>query len=870
MNEIGSIALALALGSAILTAVVGFLAGYRTSRPLGEMSRYLLWATTALIMLASALLAHAFVDHDFSVRYVQGRSDSRMPFWYTLAAFWGGQEGSLLFWMATTTSFASAASWANRDRLHRVMPYFHAIIALLAIAFLVVLNFKTAPFKPFAVIDSPVEGAGLNPLLQNPLMTIHPPCLLSGFATFAVPYAFGMAALLAGQTSAEWLKATRKWTLISWLFLGVGNVLGGMWAYRELGWGGYWAWDAVENAALVPWLTATAYIHSVIVQEHRGMLKRWNVVLLATTFLLTLLGTYMTRSGLISSVHTFAESEVGNLFLTILIFFTVFSIALIAWRWKSLESERDLESPVSRETAFLANNWVLMGMAFVVLWGTLFPKLKELAGGEKMTIGPPWFNTWVMPMGVVMFAAMMVGTLLPWRKATTESLKRNFTLPVLISLVLTPVLATVYYFGRVKSLGIKVEGYAMGLGLVAFAVIVANLATIAIEFYEGARSKRRDGQMGWLAALGSLFAKHRRRYGGYVVHVGILCVGLALVGNVVKVDADPTMRVGQSAKVGDYEVRFDDLLVKDEVDRVAYTARMTLIRDGKEVGVLTPARWDYNNYALVAGGQGDMMKVTSEIYIHSTPLEDVYVALLNFDEEGRTAAFKLAVSPFTWWFWFGGLLLLLGTVVCLWPEPEAERVPSLARRWVRRAEMTAASLIVIIPAVMFANRMEAWADEPNHAEAPLIDNGSSVELTPEQEADAHRAYDLVMTNCSGCAGKSLTLASPSCFPSNQDKRRIRKMLKEGKGVDEILATFVAERGAVAVAVPLDAATRRTSWMIPAAGVLAGLGVLVVLSRKLATAPAAPPKAAGPEAEGEEDADALARLRAEVAADEGAL
>jgi cytochrome c-type biogenesis protein CcmF len=428
------------------------------------------------------------------------------------------------------------------------------------------------------------------------------------------------------------------------------------------------------------------------------------------------------------------------------------------------------------------------------------------------------------------------------------------------------VLATAYYFGRVQALGVKPDGYAMGLGLFAFAVIIANVATIAIEFYDGARSKRRDSDMGWLAALASLFSKHRRRYGGYVVHIGILCVGLALVGNVVKVEADPTMRVGQSAKVGDYEVRFDDLQVKDEVDRVAYTAKMTLLRDGKEVGVLTPARWDYNNYALVAGGQGDMMKVTSEIYIHSTPLEDVYVALLNFDEEGQTAAFKLAVSPFTWWFWFGGLLLLLGTVVCLWPEPEAERVPSLARRWVRRAEMTAASLIVVIPAVMFVNRMEAWAGE-SHPTA-LIDNGSSVELTADQEADAHRAYDLVMTTCSGCAGKSLTLASPSCFPSNQDKRRIRKLVQEGKGVDEILAMFVAERGAIAVAVPLDAASRRTSWMVPAAGMLAGLGLLVVLARKLS--PGSGAAAPVVESESEEDSEALARLRAEVAADEGAL
>jgi cytochrome c-type biogenesis protein CcmF len=868
MNQLGAIALALAFGTGLLTTILGFVGGRTGSRSLGEISRYMLWATTGLVLLSSALLLHAFVDHDFSVRYVQGRSDSRMPFWYTVSAFWGGQEGSLLFWLMTTSAFASAAAWVNRDRLLRVMPWFHGIIGLFQISFLFVLNFVTPPFKPFAVIDTPVEGAGLNPLLQNPLMTIHPPCLLSGFATFAVPYAFGMAALLAGQTSSEWLKATRKWTLISWLLLGVGNVLGGMWAYRELGWGGYWAWDAVENAALVPWLTATAYLHSVIVQEHRGMLKRWNAVLGALTFLLTLLGTYMTRSGLISSVHTFAESEVGHFFLAILVFFTIFSTAIIVWRWPMLTSDRDLESPLSRETAFLANNWVLLGMAFVVLWGTLFPKMKELAIGEKMTIGPPWFNAWVMPMGLLMFVVMIFGTLLPWRRASLSSLRKSFSVPVIVALIGTPILAAAYYFGRAQALGVTVTGYSAALALLGVAVILANLTTLAIEVAQGARAKRRGGEMSWLMAVGSLFSKHRRRYGGYVVHLGVLFVGLALIGNVVKAEVDATLHVGDTAKVGDYEVRFDRIRVADEVDRVAYNAHLTLLRDGKEVGQLMPARWDYNNYALVTDGMADSMKITSEIYIQSTPLEDVYVALLNFNEQGNTAAFKLVVSPFTWWFWFGGLMLLAGALVCLWPDAQADRLPSLGWRWARRVEVLAASMVVVVPAVMLAGEMRAWAADGDHATAPLIDSGAEIPLTREQSRDAYRAFDLVMTTCSGCAGKTLTLASPSCYPSNQDKRRIREMLASGSSLDQVLATFEAERGPTALAIPLSVSARTTSWAIPMTGFALGLGLIVVLARRWVRSDARSGAAPVPDVPLSADEEReLSKLRAELAIEE---
>lgn len=825
MPILGSGALVLALLSALATVFFGFIGGKFLSRRYAELSRASLYFTVGCVLLASAALSYAFLTHDFSIRYVHGRSDLRMPVWYVAAAFWGGQEGSLLFWTSMTAIFGGGAAYFNRDRIPRVMPYFHAIIATILVAFIAILIFVTNPFRTFEVLNIPTDGEGLNPLLQTSLMVIHPPCLLSGFATFAVPYAFAMAALLARDYGTDWLRATRKWTLVSWLFLSVGNILGGMWAYRELGWGGYWAWDAVENAALIPWFTASAYLHSVIIQEQRGMFRKWNSILVALTFLLTLLGTWMTRSGLIQSVHTFAESDIGHFFLALLLTFTAFSIFVIALRWRELRTDHVMDSAMSREGAFLLNNWIFVGIAFVVLWGTLFPKLRELATGEPVSIGPAWFNQITAPLGLLLLLLMALGTLLPWRRTSLEALRRNFTLPVISTVLVTPAFALGYWKLRGEPLGVDPFTTLAGLALIGVALINFNVVTLGVEFWRGTRARMRAANTDAFSAFMDLFARQRRRYGGYVVHFGILMIFMAFLGNAGKVDVDDTLAVGETVSLGDYEVRFDSIEQRERVDRLEVYANMTLFRNGQRVGDLHPSRFDYNNQAMLGGQGGDMMKVTSEIYIRSTPVEDVYVALLRVSEDQQSAGFKLVVLPFTWWFWFGGMMLIAGTLVCIWPDDERNRAQYWRQRLASAAEAVAVLVVLCAPVAVFVQPMQAWAQTAGAQHDEHAHDAEPAHLTPAQRESANEIFALVMTTCSGCAGKSLSTASPGCVPSNHDKQRIRDLVLAGKSKQEILDIFVHERGQKALSVPPDNGWNRLSWLIPFAAI--GTGVVVI-------------------------------------------
>lgn len=842
MALVGTIGLIIAFGAALFTVAAGFIGGHEQSRRYADLSHYGLQAATGGVVLATAALLFAFVTHDFSLPYVHGRSDMRMPMQYVAAAFWGGQEGSLLFWVFMTSTFGAAAAAINRHKLPTLMPYFHAVLAGSMVGLLFVLLFVSNPFDQFLVLDIPVDGEGLNPLLQNPLMVIHPPCLLSGFATFAVPFAFGMAALLAKEDGAEWLRATRKWTLISWLFLSVGNILGGMWAYQELGWGGYWAWDPVENAALIPWFMATAYLHSVIIQEQRGMFRRWNAILVASSYLLTLLGTWMTRSGLIESVHTFAESEIGDYFLAILLTWTAFSIVVIARRWKDLESAHHIESPASREGAFMLNNWALVGLAFVVLWGTLFPRFKEMATGDSVAIGPAWFNQFTAPLGLLLLGLMALGVLLPWRRVTRSALRRNFTFPTIATVVSVPVLLFGWYKFRGEPLGMDVFTKWAAMAILGIILIVANSFTIAVEFKRGIAARMRVTGAGPLGAFADLISRHRRRYGGYLVHVGMVMIFLAFCGNVGKVDKDVTLVVGQSAQLGDYTIRFDAVEEHHAIDKVEITAQMTVFRNGRQVGTIVPARYDFNDYAMLAGQAADPMKITSEIAIRSTPVEDLYIALLQVNADEQAAAFKMVVLPFTWWFWFGGVVLIAGTIVCMWPEPDRLARQYWRHRAARRAEAVVISAFVCIPVIVFGGQMEAFAQEPvpevaEHDEHEGHDHGNEAEPPPvgtlsEAQLDVTEgAFRLVMTTCSGCAGKSLSTASPSCYPSNQDKQRIRAMAASGQSLDEILDTFVAERGQAALAVPPAGGFNRLAWLVPSAAALIGIWLIVTWSRR---------------------------------------
>ena len=840
MALLGTSAIVAAFVLSLLTVVFGAMGGRWESRRYAELSRLTLQLTTGAVLVAAAALLYSFVVHDFSLRYVAGRSAMRMPIFYVVAAFWGGQEGSLLFWITLVATFGAAASWANRHRIPRVMPYFHAVLGGNLAGLLFILVFVTPPFAAFTIVDAPMDGDGLNPLLQNPLMTIHPPTLLGGLATFAVPYAFGMGALLARDTGSEWLKATRKWTLISWLLLSVGNVLGGMWAYRELGWGGYWAWDPVENAALIPWFAASAYLHSVIIQEQRGMFRRWNAILVALTFCLTLLGTWMTRSGLIESVHTFAESEIGDYFLALLLGSIAFSAYVIATRWRGLHSDHQLDSTVSREGAFLLNNWLFMGIGFVVLWGTLFPKFKEMVTGQAVAIGPAWFNQFTAPLGIGLLALMALGTLLPWRRTSWRAFRRGFTIPSVATLLVVPSSMWLYFTTRGEALGVDAFTTAVALAIVTWALIVFNTVTLTLEFWRGTRARMNSMGADPFTAFQSLLSKHRRRYGGYTVHLGILAIFLAFLGNAVKADVDATLAVGQEVELGDYTVRFDGLETVPKLDKAEIYASLTLSRNGEPVGQLRPARFDYNDYSMLAGENPDPMKITSEIFIRSTPVEDVYVALLTVDPEREVAAFKMVILPFTWWFWVGGLILVAGTLICMWPEEDRLKRQYWRYRALRRLELGAIAATIVVPAALFMGQMEAWAEEAESAQVDEHEGHDHAEhdygapmssLTGDQARTADEAFGLIMTTCGGCAGKSLAYASPSCAPSNADKAVVRDMVAGGASLDQVLGHFVAERGEAALAVPPDSAFNRLVWLIPGLAIVAGIWLLGVWSRR---------------------------------------
>ena len=834
MPIIGSIALIVAFGAAIFTLLSGAYGGHRRSVRWAELSRNGLFLTTAAIGVATAALLLSFVISDFSIRYVQGRSDLRMPTQYIVAAFWGGQEGSLLFWVTMTSTFGAIAAWVNRAKLPTVMPYFHSILGGLLAALLFILIFVTDPFAQFFVLDIPIDGEGLNPLLQNPLMVIHPPCLLSGFSTFAVPYAFGMAALLARDEGVEWLRATRKWTLISWLFLSVGNILGGMWAYQELGWGGYWAWDPVENAALIPWFMASAYLHSVIIQEQRGMFKKWNAVLVGLTFITTILGTWMTRSGLIESVHTFAASEIGDYFLAVLLGSIAFTVYVVATRWRGLEATHRIDSPVSREAAFLFNNWIFVGLGFVVLWGTLFPKLKEMVTGQAVAIGPAWYNKFTAPLGVMLLILMVAGMLLPWRRVTARALRRNFTVPTVLTAFVVPVALGSWWVTRGQPLGADPWGKWAALAILAIVFVIFNFITIVIEFARGTRARQKATGAGPIAAMLDLVGRHRRRYGGYLVHTGMIFIFLAFTGNVVKIDRDATIRVGESVQLGDYMVRFDGIETINNRDKREVYADMTLLRNGEEIAILRPARFDFNDYSMLAGEPPDPMKITSEIFIRSTPIEDVYVALLQVDEAEEAAAFKLVVLPFTWWFWFGGLVLIAGTLVAMWPEEDRLARQYWRHRVLRRVEGVAVASMLALPCVLFIGQMEAWAQEDEATEHEHDDLHEAPEVIIAGDEDVeliHDAFSMVMTTCAGCAGKSLATASPSCYPSNQDKARIREMAADGLDLDAILDAFVEERGESALAIPPNTGFNRLAWLVPVGGISGGICLILIWTRR---------------------------------------
>ncbi|MGH7807504.1 MAG: heme lyase CcmF/NrfE family subunit [Thermodesulfobacteriota bacterium] len=518
------------------------------------------------------------------------------------------------------------------------------------------MAFVESPFEklPFVAAD----GNGLNPILQNPDMVIHPFVLYLGYVGVTVPFAFGMGALLSGRLGDEWIRNSRKWTLLCWTFLGIGLLLGARWAYLELGWGGYWAWDPVENAAFMPWLVGTAFVHSVMIQEKKGMLKKWNMALIVLTFFLAIFGTFITRSGIISSVHSFAQSDIGPYFLGFIGFIVLFSFAMFIVRLDDLKSESHFESVLSRESAFLFNNLIFLGAAFSVFLGTIFPIVTEAIRGEKILVGPPYFNRVNVPMGLILILLMGVGPLISWRRASRQNLIRNFLYPIIL--------------GILTAMMLIVLGIREVVAVISFALCAFVSTTVFMEFYRGVRVRSGRGE-NYLLALFRLISRNRRRYGGYIVHVGVVLIVIGITASSVFVtQKEATLRKGETMSVGRYALRFDDLRQYTTDAKNATAAKLTVYNGGKEIGVMVPEK---NIYKYEGNRE---LNQETEVALRSTLKDDLYVILANFDSSG-TASFRAMVNPMVSWIWAGGVVLLLGAIVTMWPSAKEIREESAVR-----------------------------------------------------------------------------------------------------------------------------------------------------------------------------------------------
>jgi cytochrome c-type biogenesis protein CcmF len=513
------------------------------------------YAVFGFLTLASVAMVYALITRDFQIAYVSSYTNKGLPMLYTLSAFYAGQKGSLLFWGWILSMFSAVALFQNRKKNRQLMPHVLAVLMAVSFFFTFLMVFVTNPFETLNYV--PLDGKGLNPLLQNPGMIFHPPTLLLGYVGFTIPFAFALAALISGHLGDVWIKTTRKWTIISWFFLTAGNLFGMEWAYVELGWGGYWAWDPVENASFMPWIVGTAYLHSVMIQEKRGMLKVWNIVLILLTFLLTIFGTFITRSGLIASVHSFGESTLGWFFLLFLVMTLLISLSLLIYRLPYLKSKNQLDSLFSRESSFLLNNLLFVGIAFAVFWGTLFPIISEAVRGIKITVGAPFYNVVVTPIGLALLLLTGICPLIAWRKTTLANFARKIVL--------------IY-----------------PLTTLTFCIFVST--TLFLEFFNGTKTRHAAFDEGYPTAFWNLVAKNKRRYGGHIIHFGVVLIFMAFSASAFNLEKQVTLQPGESFEIKNYTLRYDGLSNYPTANRQKVVATLTLFNDRHKVGILSPEK----------------------------------------------------------------------------------------------------------------------------------------------------------------------------------------------------------------------------------------------------------------------------------------
>jgi cytochrome c-type biogenesis protein CcmF len=669
VTQIGEVALWVALAVSVWGAATAFLGGRGRRGELVLSAERTVLVVFGLLVVTSASIIAAFLREEYRYQYVAGYSNRELSTFYKVAGLWAGQTGSLVFWALLLSFFASLAVLQNRKRNREFMPYVAGTLLTVLAFFLVVIVFASNPFKllPF----TPADGRGLNPQLQNYWMTIHPPTLYLGFTSFTIPFSFAVAALVNGRLDTRWITTTRRWTLLAWFFLTCGILFGMRWAYEELGWGGYWFWDPVENASLLPWLTGTAFLHSVMIQEKRGMLKMWNIYLILGTFLLSIFATFLTRSGLIESVHSFAENTtIAYIFLGFLSAITLVCAALVGWRRDRLRPESQIEHWLSREAAFLGNNLLFVGVMFAVLWGTTFPLISEGIFGKKITVGPPFYNRVNIPLGLILLGLMGIGPIIAWRRATPRNLKRNFTLPAAVALLVGLVL--------------WLQGIHHPQALLTFVLGAFTMTTIVVEFQKGTRARASIEGEGRAKAFVHLVERNRRRYGGYLVHAGLVICFMGFAGKAYNVEKQVSLRPGESTEIRspfgrEYSLRYEDMSWYDATNMTKLIASVRVEVNGRPAGVLTAEQRAYRQRE----------EMNTEVGIRSAWDEDLYLILAGIDDANGVVqgtnprpvtTFRVLVNPLVSWIWIGGLLMAIGTLIALWPTATApEPKPRAAR-----------------------------------------------------------------------------------------------------------------------------------------------------------------------------------------------
>jgi cytochrome c-type biogenesis protein CcmF len=870
---VGTIALLAAYAVAAWCVAAGIAGNARKNRRLINSSVYGLYGFAALIGMASALMIYGIVTHDFSIKYIASVSDTTMETVYKVTAFWGGLDGSLLFWVLVLSMFSAIAVVTNRRRHRDMMGFVVATIMVVQVFFLSLLIFTKNPFSTF-LTTPPVDGQGLNPLLQNYWMVIHPPSLYTGFVAATIPFAFGIGALASGRLDDLWLGSVRVWMLICFGFLSLGLILGGRWAYEELGWGGYWAWDPVENAGLMPWFTATAFLHSAIIQEQRGMMKRWNMVLVIITFFLTIFGTFMTRAGIVQSVHAFGEDNVLALqFVTFLVFIAVISIGLLVYRSNKLSSRGAFDSFFSREFAFLLNNWVLLTCAFVVLFLTMLPTMSEALDGSRMSVGIEYFNKMMTPLGLVLLALSGAAPLLAWRKTTRDRLYSQFLFPT--ALMGVTILAMVIVFpDTALRTPIFSDMIELPVTLINFGLCAFVAGSIAQEFWRGVGVRRRQTGSDPLSSLIGLVLSKRRKYGGYVVHLGVAVMFFGFAGKAYDRQVDRTLEkpaamLADSAKpkakfsFGPYEFVYEKLIHTSDDHKDAVTAQVAIYHHGELLNTVYPAKWDYHKgeeqattevAITVRGGIFEQLPskwagTIGERTLSEAAGEDVYVVLTGYDLDSGLSNLRIYLKPHILWVWVGFLVLAFGTLICLIPQGVVDRLSRPRASRLGRAADIAVVLAVIggVMAGLAGQAHAAGAPPPaEHVQAGMgmgaDATGYAAQNRPAPNSVDERAMKELLCVC-GCPRESTF--DCKCGSAAQLRRQIMDFLGQvddkGKPMfdmstpvgrdtayDAVLDFFVKTYGGEQV---LSTPRTKFSWLLPSVAVIGGLGLLLVAGRR---------------------------------------